>query len=147
MLQAGKINPMLKKIIHWIILAAGHLFWLFFFAWAIYSFFIFPKEIKSIDLNNGFTVRYKTIDSDAALYDGENKIIPGVMEIGGCGNYIYGRTHKNETGKCFAYDAKNKVLESEAADCSLFGITHGLKNIKWQYHGDTRRVFSKKCRK
>lgn len=137
----------LPKIIHWIILAAGHLFWLAFFAWAVYVFFIFPKETKEIDLNNGFSVRYKTIDLDASFYDGENKIISGVMEIGGCGNYIYGITNKNETGKCFAYNVKNKILESESEDCSAFGITHGLKNIKWQYHGDTRRVFSKKCGK
>ena len=136
---------MLKKIIHWIILAAGHLFWLAFFAWAVYVFFIFPKEIKSIDLNNGFSVKYKTIDSDASLYDGENEIISGVMEIGGCGNYIYGRTNKDETGKCFAYNIKNKSIENNSAECSNFGNLHGLKNIKWQYHGDTRRVFSKKC--
>ena len=135
----------LLKSLHCAILAIGHLFWLAVLAWFIYSFFIFPKTTKSIDLNNGFTVRYKKFDLDVAFYDGGNKIISGVAEIGGCGNYIYGKTYENATGKCFAYDVKNKILESEATDCSAFGNLHGIKNIVWQYHGGTRRVFSKKC--
>ena len=133
----------LLKIAHWVIIVAGHLFWLVYFSW-LYSF-IFPETTKTIDLNNGFTVKYKDSELDATLYDGETEIISGVMEIGSCGDYFYGRTHTNEDGKCFSYNKKNKILENTATDCSLFSITHGLKNIEWQYHGDTRRIFSKKC--